>query len=500
MNAGKTLKTDIVIIGAGGAGLAAAAQAAEKGAKVIVLEKRHAAGGNSAMATGFFGAESPTQKRMNIDAPRDELFKLAMEYTHWAINPRIMRAYVDISGDTVRWLEEKGLKIEFVTTLNPRHTIRTFHRILGATVIKILVKSCQELGVKLLYNSPVKTVTTDEKGKVSGVIAETEDGEIRINAKSIIITTGGYGANKRLLKKYCPTYTNDMIYLGLRELTGDGLIMATQLGAATESLGVLHYWGARYPGPRLVNLVNRQPEVVWVNKNGERYCDETVIFDMAYRGNVVDRQPGKISYTLFDEKMKRNMMSAGQMHPSIGANWNDLTDLSKGTASIADKFYGFQKSSIANWTDLPKQLQIEAAKGGVKIANTWDEIAKWMGVAPKVLNSTISEYNSFCKKGHDNIFVKDKEYLKPLSTPPYYAVKCYSHFPDTIGGIKVDPLMEVIDKQSNNPIPGLYAAGVCVGGWQSDTYCFILTGSMFGFALNSGRIAGESAANQVLKK
>ena len=127
------------------------------------------------------------------------------------------------------------------------------------------------------------------------------------------------------------------------------------------------------------------------------------------------------------------------------------------------------------------------------ISNSWAEIAKWMGVTPEVLQATLDEYNSFCEKGHDALFVKDPRFLVPVSTPPFYVLRCYSHFPDTLGGIKINHHLQVVDKK-DKPIPGLFAAGVCVGGWQSDTYCFILTGSMFGFALHSGRIAGVSAA------
>jgi fumarate reductase flavoprotein subunit len=235
----ETLKTDIVVIGGGGAGMAAAVQAAEKGAKVIVLEKRNAVGGNTSMAHGFFAAESPAQKRMMIDAPKDELFKLAMDYHHWTINPRLVRAFINKSGDTARWLEEKGLSIDLVPLLQPRSYYRTFHMTFsgtGHTVIKLLARNCEDLRVKILFKTAVKKLLTDNKGKVAGVLAETKDGPVRVAAKSVIITTGGYGGNKSLLKKHCPNYGGDTKYLGLKELTGDGLLMAMEMGASTEGL------------------------------------------------------------------------------------------------------------------------------------------------------------------------------------------------------------------------------------------------------------------------
>ncbi len=470
----ETLKTDIVIIGGGGAGMAAAVQAAEKGVKVTVLEKRHAVGGNTAMAHGFFAAESPAQRRMMIDAPKDELFKLAMDHHHWTINPRLVRAYIDKSGDTVHWLEEKGLSIEFLPTVNPRYFFRTLHMTAtatGNTVIKLLAKNCEDLGVRMLHKSVVKKLLTDIKGKVTGVLAATENGELRVEAKSVIITTGGYGGNKRLLKKYCPDYGGDTTYLGLKELTGDGLLMAIEIGASTEGLGLPHYWGAHYSGSNLVNLINQRPEAIWVNKNGERYCDENIFFDMGLRGNVVDRQPGKISYTLFDEQTKKKLLGEG----AVGAK----VALRRVPPDIT-------------WAQIMEQLPLEVNRGNVKISDSWDEIARWMGASPEVLKITIDEYNSDCDRGHDALFVKDRRYLEPLRTPPYYAVKFHQTLLDTMGGIKTNHHMEILDCE-DNPIPGLYAAGVCVGGWQSETYCFALTGSMFGFALNSGRIAAENA-------
>ena len=146
---------------------------------------------------------------------------------------------------------------------------------------------------------------------------------------------------------------------------------------------------------------------------------------------------------------------------------------------------------------LEKGLQEQADKGRVKISDTWDGVADWMGVDRKVLKATIDEYNTACDQGHDPLFAKDQRYLVPLRTPPYYAVKCDTDFHNTVGGIKINENMEVIDKQ-DNPIPGLYAVGVDAGGWSSDVYHAL--GFAIGFALNSGRIAGENALKFVSGK
>ena len=116
-----------------------------------------------------------------------------------------------------------------------------------------------------------------------------------------------------------------------------------------------------------------------------------------------------------------------------------------------------------------------------------------MGATPKVLKETIKEYNASCDHGYDELMSKDRDYLFPLRTPPFYALKCYQGFLGTIGGIKINHHMQVLN-HDDDPIPGLYAVGCAAGGWESDTYCLALSGSAFGFALNSGRIAGENAA------
>ena len=140
-------QTDIAIIGAGGAGLAAAVAATERGAKTVLLEKLNAPGGNSKRAESFFAAESRAQQRVLVDAPKDVLFRMAMDYAHWKINPRIVRAFVDKSGDTVRWLEEKGLVIDWISPYYPNQVIRTEHQAKkgGTDVVKVLLKACKEL-------------------------------------------------------------------------------------------------------------------------------------------------------------------------------------------------------------------------------------------------------------------------------------------------------------------------------------------------------------------
>jgi len=474
----ESFQADILIIGGGGAGLAAAVQAAENGARVIVLEKRHAAGGNTAMAHGFFAADSPVQKRMMVDAPKDVLYKIAMDYHHWTINPRLVRAYMDKSADTVRWLEAKGLKIAILGNLSPHYFYRTFHMAEGPTgniVVKLLAQHAAELGVIVQTKAAARKILLDASGRVKGVLVATEKGEVTFEAKTVIITTGGYGGNKELLQKYCAGYNANISYLGLKDLTGDGLLMAMEVGADTEGLGMPHFWGGHYLGANSVNLVNQRPEMVWVNKNGERFCDEGILFDMGIRGNILYRQPDNVSFTIFDERIKQNLLAEGPVGAQVALRWSPMD---------------------ITWDAVLSQLPGEVARGYVKISDSLDEIAGWIGASAETFKATISEYNADCDKGYDSLFVKDRRFLEPLRTPPYYAVMFPQALLDTMGGIKTNHRMEIVN-QNGKSIPGLYAAGVCVGGYTSPSYCYMLGGSMFGFSLNSGRIAADNAVRYI---
>jgi fumarate reductase flavoprotein subunit len=466
----KNLEAQIIVIGGGGTGLAAALAASERGAKVILLEKRGVPGGNTALARGIFAAESPVQKRMKIDALRDKLFETAMSYSHWKIDPKIVRAFVDKSGDTIGWLEKHGMQFEDILHYYPNQVPRVFHvpKGRGAGLVKLLVKRCQEMGVKMFFHTGAKKILTNEKGKIAGVLAASKEKEFRINAKNVIIGTGGYGGNRDLLKKYYPGYTEDLCLHGLPNM-GDGLMMAMELGAATEGLGILHLRGPRFAGSSYISVIAEEPNTIWVNNKCERYIGEATAFYWPESGNALNRQPDKISYTLFDEKIKQSFLEDG---------------LIKGVARFPVG---------TKMLKLEKELQHHLAKGAVKISDSWTEIAKWIGALPKVLKSTVSDYNSYCDQGYDKMFMKDRKFLQPLRTPPYYALKCVQSFHGTIGGIKIDHRMQVLD-QKGKPIPGLYGGGIDTGGWESDTYCITLSGSAFGFALNSGRIAGENAS------
>jgi fumarate reductase flavoprotein subunit len=230
--------------------------------------------------------------------------------------------------------------------------------------------------------------------------------------------------------------------------------------------------GPGFNGSRILKRVIREPYTIWVNSRGERFTDESIGSNPFEAVNAIYRQPGNNSYTLVDDKMIQDITQHGFVLPNLGV------------------LYGGHIDSVPS---LEKDLWATVGKGSVKISESWKQIADWIGADPKVLKSTIKEYNSGCDQGYDHMFAKDRRYLLPLRTPPYYALECYPEYLTTIGGIKINRNMEVVNK-AGGPIPGLFAAGNDTGGWESGTYCVLLSGSTMGFAINSGRIAGENAA------
>ena len=474
------MKTDIVIIGCGGAGLPAALTAHEKGSKVLVLEKRGVVGGNALMAEGFFAAESPAQKRLLIDAKKDDLFKTAVDYAHYKIDPRILRVFINRSGDTVRWIEEKGIRFNHIAPFYPNQVPLVWHIVegYGRTLIKIFERECKEKGIPILRKTCAKKILIDEQGNISGVRAEGEKGEVEVEAKSVIIATGGFASNKELLKKYCPEYIEILENSGAPGMDGDGLMMAMEIGADTDGLGNLQMVGpAPFPKNWTIEAVAGEPFCIWVNKKGERFIDETVTFNVFEAVNAMLRQKGWICFAILDSKMKEDIVEKGFI---------------RGCGELF-----VPRGRKVERLDGEFTNQIE--KGGAFMSGSLEEIAAWIGAPKDVLRRTVDEYNEFCDRRYDKLFVKDPQYLRALRTPPYYAIRFSGALLVTTGGIKINDRMEVLDREGD-PIPGLYAAGTDTGGWESDTYCAVLPGSAFGFAMNSGRIAAENASDYIQRK
>jgi fumarate reductase flavoprotein subunit len=471
----KAIISDLVIIGAGGSGLAAAVAAASRVAKVQVIEKRRMAGGTMNMLAGLVAADSPTQKRAGITISNDDLFLKHMQYSHWTLNPHIVRAWLNRSGETIRWLEGKGVQFQMFSmfTDEPPTSWHWGLRV-GSDIVKVLLQDCHNLEIQFSFETKAKKILFDESGKVTGIVAEKRGRNLEIKTEAIIIATGGYGGNREMMAQYCPYYNNPLPITGIELAhTGDGIQMAFEAGADNEGLGNLLLCGPCFVGGFGAFHLAIEPTTVWVNKEGRRFIEEGLGCSPFEAPNAILRQPEQVCFSVFDESIKQQVIQHGYIRPDAAA----VSPVDKIEAALEGNF----------------------KKGNLLISSSWDEIARWIGADPSVLKSTIDQYNHYCVIGHDEEFGKKHEYLKTLLTPPYYVAKCYPLHLGSIGGIKVNERMEVQDK-NHQSIKGLYACGSDIGGWSARTYNRYLAGAGASFAINSGLIAGENVAKYILEK
>ena len=318
------METDVIVIGSGVTGLAAALTAAQGGAKVMVFEKQRSLGGTSNFFEGTFAVESDMQRERYITFTRDEAFKGIMEYSHWRANPRLVRAIVNESGATIGWLQQTGVEFSDATINMPDAPL-TYHVVKGhgAAMVKVLADRLKEAGAELRLGTAVKSLVK-EGGRIAGVIAENDAGEIKIAAKAVVIASGGYANNKAWIKKYAGYELDvNVIPVGNVDKTGDGIRMAWEAGAAEEGMGLLELYSAGPVGPgfAMMNPMEKaaaQPDL-WVDPRGERFCDETITFFDSAVGNASARFKEGYHYRLFDETIKQAIVEKG-MDKSVGVD------------------------------------------------------------------------------------------------------------------------------------------------------------------------------------
>ena len=480
------LSADICVIGGAGAGLVAAASAVEAGVKsVIVLEKMKQTGGCTLVGVaGMFSVESPVQKRLGINVSADEMFQHHMDMCSWYCNGKLVRNWYTATGSVVDWLEKKGVEFGEVAPY-PHESQYPIHHyakkgMLGQATVDAMLKYLKEKGIEVRTETRATRLLTNSNGDVTGVVATHGDEELRISAKAVIIGTGSISGNDKLKARFYPG--EDMSHVHIMGdqpfATGDGLIMAEEIGGASTHISTLFIGPHGHNTSESVGTLMRRPNLIKVNRLGYRFVDEAIGVTRQYYAWMnclaLDRQPDKVCYVLIDEATLRQFQKE------------------KKSYAFFESFGG------PTWLeDLDKDIPDEEKKGRAKVADSWDEIAGYIGCDPGTLKDTISRYNSYCKNGYDAEFLKDPEYLLPLTTPPYYAMQGYSGIDTCIGGIRTNHNLEVVNKKEA-PIKGLYAAGVAVGNWLGIGYGPF--GSCFSFTTYSGYAAGKNAAKFVLNK
>jgi len=484
----KQLEADVIVIGAGTAGLAAAMAAAQQDVKVLVFEKASTTGGAGNMAMGPFAVQSRLQKLKQIAITAEDAFKIMMEYTHWRVDAKLVSTYVNRSAETIEWLEKLGVEFADVRSHNAGYYY-TWHVVKNsdgsadngsaANMMKILTERAKETGVKFYFQTPVKKILK-ENGKIGGVIAEDINEEIHVKSGAIIISSGGFGDSPEMIKRYTGyTVGIDIYPTRIPGVAGDGLRMAWDVGAEQTRM-IMHSscnvpWSAApsngfHSLPGLI--VFRQPNLI-VNLAGERFCNEEIKETTPYIVNPVSSQVKGCAFVIFDNDTKKSYQEDGLDFLGPVPRGVKLSDL-----------------------DADIKRALETGHENIFAADSLEELAAKTEINPEGLKNTIKEYNQACDTGRDKVFFKNAKYLRPVRQPKFYAGRLFAGSLGSLGGIKINYKSEVLAK-NKQVIPGLYAAGNDANTIYGDTYCFYLPGNTFGFAVNTGRFAGESAAEYV---
>ncbi|MBP1626940.1 MAG: succinate dehydrogenase/fumarate reductase, flavoprotein subunit [Holophagaceae bacterium] len=486
----KQLETDVIVVAAGLSGLAAAISAAENGAQVIAFEKASTTGGAANMGMGPLGIGSHIQKHQMVSLTPFEAFRKHMAFTHWNVDARLVRDYYMKSGDTIHWLEEMGVEFFAVSpayaapeTMKPYATSEaTWHivkpeggglpgpRAAGA-MMKKMTERAEELGVEIRLETPVKKILVED-GKAVGVIAVDKNGEeIEARAKAVIIATGGFGANPQMIKEQIGfEWGKNLFSFAIPGMAGEGIKMAWEAGAGKTPMTIeLMYQIPDNMAHFALEGAFRQP-CLWVNKLGQRFMNEDGIPNTTFTGNAIVAQPDHVAYSIFDAKLLKHYKRNG---PDIQSHVHP-----------PDMYKQF---------DAAMKAAAEEGYAHVCEADSLEELAEKMGIDKEGLLKTVEEYNEDCANHYDSLYDKDRAFLQPISTPKFYACRNYPGGYGTLGGIRINYKTEVMT-DDHQVISGLYAVGVDACNIYGHTYPFILPGNTMGFCLNSGRIAGENAA------
>ncbi|MBF1091821.1 MAG: flavocytochrome c [Solobacterium sp.] len=489
---------DVVVVGAGGAGMTAAITATDAGKKVIVVESQPIAGGNSVRSTGGMNAaKTPYQDKNEFKeaagvektlATAAEKFAdnatitalAATVKSQWDAyqanpqgyfdsvelmeldtmiggkgknNPELVKALAENSADAIEWLASIGAEVKNVGAFGGA-SVKRIHRpvnadgkvtAVGAYIVPILEKNLQDRNVQFLFDTTANEIIMKD-GKAVGIKGTGKDGhKVTINAKSVVIATGGFGANAEMVEKYKPELKG-FATTNAEGAQGQGIDMATAVGAATVDM----------------DQIQIHP-TVHIEEDGNAHL---ITEGLRGDGAILVNTEGKRFY---DEVSTRDKVSAAIIEQTDKSAW-----------LIVDQAMVDKSAVIAGYI-----------KSGYTVTGaTYEELAKAMGVDEATFTSTMNTWNQAVEAKSDAEFGRTS-FANPLTTAPYYAIKITPAVHHTMGGIVINPKAEVLNEKGE-AISGLYAAGEVTGGVHGANR---LGGNAVADFVVFGRISGQSAAD-----
>ena len=491
-----TVDADVVVVGAGGAGMTAAITAAAEGKSVVILESQSMVGGNSVRATGGmnagktvyqdeneFGESAGVEKTLKTAAEKyadnETITALAKTVSEqWAAyqanptgyfdsvelmeldtmiggkginDPELVETLCANSADAIDWLDEHGITLHNVSSFGGA-SVKRIHRpvnaegktvSVGSYMIPLLQENCEKAGVKMMLDTTATEILTDANGAAVGVKATGASGEtVTVNAKAVVLATGGFGANLNMVVKYKPELKGFMT-TNAPGIQGQGIEMAQAIGAATVDMDQIQiHPTVEANTAALITEGLRGDGAILINEEGQRFIDEVGTRDVVSAAEIA--QTGSYSWLVVDQAM----------------------------ADASSVIQGYIK------------------KGYTVTGATYEELGKAMGVDAAAFAETMEKWNGYVEAKNDPDFGRTS-FANPLNTAPYYAVKVTAGVHHTMGGLKINANTEVLNEKGE-VIPGLFAAGEVTGGVHGANR---LGGNAVADFTVFGRIAGAAASD-----
>ncbi|MEM2236659.1 MAG: flavocytochrome c [Nitrososphaerota archaeon] len=465
------MEADVIIVGGGGAGLAAAITAHDEGAKVLIIEKMPQLGlCNTAVSGGIINAWSSKLKLQEKQGIKDSLelqYNDLLKSGDYMGDPELIRTLVENAPSVIDFLVDIGVPFADTLTMSGGQSVPRTHSVIGggAALHNALKKEVEKRGIQVLLEHKVTNIIREEAngGRILGVKVETADGKAKyIKAKkAVVLTAGGFCRSDLLVRRHAPRFAGFPSTNVPGTTTGEVLIAAMDVGAAVRGMDYVQLWPmCDYETGSLVTIAagTETGIGIMVNTNGKRFVEELERRDV--RRDAVLAQPGGFAFAIVDDKQLKTIKAFGD----------------------------------------PETIIADQIKRGVAFkADTIEELAVLAGINPDNLVETVNNWNRYVDEGYDPEFkrrdlpMKKGDPMLKIDTPPFYAIKGRPSLHHTMGGLHINTKAQVLDVEGK-VIPGLYAAGEITGGIHGTNR---IGGNALLDIIAFGRIAGRNAAREV---